>query len=269
MAGLIKADTIYGESSLRLNVGEITLINVNATAFNVAQPLNVQTNATVTGNLTVSTNQTISGNLTVMGNLAIEGTQVITNTQILIVEDKNIEIANVVSPTTTTANGAGLSIRTNSTAAGSRDPAIQWELPAQAFFINQGIDIQQVTERANVTANTLNGVSNFDILEGAVKFYTTNPTGNWTINLRGDSSNTCDSITTVGDSVTVAYLANNGGTAYYQTAVQIDGFGRTVKYQGGSAPSSGNANSIDIYSITLVKTAANTWTVLASQTQYA
>ncbi len=67
----------------------------------------------------------------------------------------------------------------------------------------------------------------------------------------------------------VAYLANNGGTAYYQTAVQIDGFGRTVKYQGGSAPSSGNANSIDIYSITLLKTAANTWTVLASQTQYA
>jgi hypothetical protein len=51
--------------------------------------------------------------------------------------------------------------------------------------------------------------------------------------------------------------------------VQIDGFGRTVKYQGGSAPSSGNANSIDIYSITLVKTASNTWTVLASQTQYA
>ena len=257
MAGLIKADTIYGESSLRLNVGEVTLINVNATAFNVAQPLNVQTNATVTGNLTVN------------GNMRVEGTQFITNTEILVVEDKNIEIANVATPTTTTANGAGITVRTGSTAAGSRDPSIQWELPNQAWLINQGIDIQQVTERANVSANTLNGVSNFDVLEGAVKFYTNNPTGNWTINIRGNSSNTFDSITATGDSVTLAYLANNGGTAYYQTAVQIDGFGRTVKYQGGSAPSSGNANSIDIYSITLVKTAANTWTVLASQTQYA
>lgn len=266
MAGLIKADTIYGESSLRLNVGEVTLINVNATAFNVAQPLNVQTNATVTGNLTVGRDVTITGNL------AVEGTQIITNTNILIVEDKNIEIANVATPTTTTANGAGITVRTNNGATGlggARDPYIQWELPSQAFLFNQGIDIQQITERANVSANTLNGVSNFDVLEGAVKFYTNNPTGNWTINLRGNSSNTFDSITSTGDSVTLAYLANNGGTAYYQTAVQIDGFGRTVKYQGGSAPSSGNANSIDIYSITLIKTASNTWTVLASQTQYA
>ena len=257
MAGLIKADTIYGESSLRLNVGEVTLINVNATAFNVAQPLNVQTNATVTGNLTV------------IGNMTVQGTEFVTNTEILVVEDKNIEIANVATPTTTTANGAGITVRTGSTAAGSRDPSIQWELPNQAWLINQGIDIQQVTERANVSANTLNGVSNFDVLEGAVKFYTNNPTGNWTINIRGNSSNTFDSITATGDSVTLAYLANNGGTAYYQTAVQIDGFGRTVRWQGGSAPSSGNASSIDIYSITLVKTASNTWTVLASQTQYA
>jgi hypothetical protein len=257
MAGKIKSDIIQGESSLSLNVGEVTYITVGGSSYNIAQPLNVQTNATV------------KGNLNVIGNMTIEGTQFITNTEILIVEDKNIEIANVANPTTTTANGGGISIRTNNTAAGSRDPAIQWELPTQAFSINQGIDIQQVTERANVTANTLNGVSNFDVLEGAVKFYTNNPTGNWTINIRGNSSNTFDSITATGDSVTVAYMANNGGTAYYQTAVQIDGFGRTVKYQGGSAPSSGNANSIDIYSITLVKTAANTWTALASQTQFA
>ena len=257
MAGIIKADTIYGESSLRLNVGEVTLINVNATAFNVAQPLNVQTNATVTGNLTV------------IGNMTVQGTEFVTNTEILVVEDKNIEIANVATPTTTTANGAGITVRTGSTAAGSRDPSIQWELPNQAWLINQGIDIQQVTERANVSANTLNGVSNFDVLEGAVKFYTNNPTGNWTINIRGNSSNTFDSMTATGDSVTLAYMANNGGTAYYQSALQIDGFGRTVRWQGGSAPSSGNASSIDIYSITLVKTASNTWTVLASQTQYA
>ena len=78
-------------------------------------------------------------------------------------------------------------------------------------------------------------------------------------------------MTATGDSVTVAYLANNGGTAYYQTALQIDGFGRlaNTKWQGGSAPSSGNANSIDIYSLTMIKTASDTWTVLASQTQYA
>jgi len=259
MAGIIKADTIYGESALRLNIGEVTYITVGGTSWNVAQPMNVQSNLTVIGDATFS------------GNLRVEGTQFITNTEILVVEDKNIEIANVATPTTTTANGAGITIRTGLTASSNRDPSIQWELPNQSFLINQGIDIQQVTERANVSANTLNGVSNFDVLEGAVKFYTNAPTGNWTINIRGNSSNTFDSITATGDSVTVAYLANNGGTAYYQTALNIDGFGRlaNTKWQGGAAPSSGNANSIDIYSLTLLKTAANQWTVLASQTQYA
>jgi hypothetical protein len=257
VAGLIKADTIYGESSLKFNIGEVTYITVGGTSWNVAQPMNVQSNLTVIGDATFS------------GNLRVEGTQFITNTEILVVEDKNIEIANVGSPTTTTANGAGITIRTGLTASGSRDPTIQWELPNQSFLINQGIDIQQVTERANVSANTLSGVSNFDVLEGAVKFYTNNPTGNWTINIRGSTANSFDSMTATGDSVTVAYLANNGGTAYYQTGLQIDGFGRTVKWQGGSAPSSGNASSVDIYSITLLKTASNTWTVLASQTQYA
>jgi hypothetical protein len=257
MAGLIKADTIYGESSLKFNIGEVTYITVGGTSWNVAQPMNVQSNLTVIGDATFS------------GNLRVEGTQFITNTEILVVEDKNIEIANVATPTTTTANGAGITIRTGLTASGSRDPSIQWELPNQSFLINQGIDIQQVTERANVSANTLSGVSNFDVLEGAVKFYTNNPTGNWTINVRGSTSNSFDSMTATGDSVTLAYMANNGGTAYYQTGLQIDGFGRTVKWQGGSAPSSGNASSVDIYSITLLKTASNTWTVLASQTQYA
>jgi len=260
MAGLIKADTIYGESSLKFNIGEVTYITVGGSSWNIAQPMNVQSNLTVIGDATFS------------GNLRVEGTQFITNTEILVVEDKNIEIANVGSPTTTTANGAGITIRTNNGATGlggARDPVIQWELPGQSFLINQGIDIQQVTERANVSANTLSGVSNFDVLEGAVKFYTNNPTGNWTINIRGNSSNTFDGMTATGDSVTVAYLANNGGTAYYQTGLQIDGFTRTVKWQGGSAPSSGNASSVDIYSITLLKTASNTWTVLASQTQYA
>jgi hypothetical protein len=268
-------NTVTTDTIVDSSVTATKLANTAVTAGNYGSASNIpvvrvdaQGRVTYAANVALSVNS-ISGDLTISGNLNVEGDTITTNTQTLIVEDKNIEIANVANPTTTTANGAGITIRTANTAAGSRDPKIQWELPSQAFLINQGIDIQQVTERANVSANTLNGVSNFDILEGAVKFYTNNPTGNWTINIRGNSSNTFDGMTATGDSVTVAYMANNGGTAYYQSGLQIDGFTRTVKWQGGSAPSSGNASSVDIYSLTLLKTASNTWTVLASQTQYA
>ena len=60
-----------------------------------------------------------------------------------------------------------------------------------------------------------------------------------------------------------------GSTAYYLNAYQIDGSSVTPKWQGGSAPTAGNASSIDSYSFTIIKTADATFTVLASQTQFA
>ena len=72
-----------------------------------------------------------------------------------------------------------------------------------------------------------------------------------------------------GQSVTVAFLVTQGGTAYYNSAVQVDGSSVTPKWQGGTAPSSGNTSSIDVYSYTIVKTANATFTVFASQTRFA
>jgi hypothetical protein len=54
---------------------------------------------------------TVGGNLTVVGNLAVEGTTTTLNTAELTVEDKNIVIANVASPTNITADGAGITIK--------------------------------------------------------------------------------------------------------------------------------------------------------------
>ena len=64
-------------------------------------------------------------------------------------------------------------------------------------------------------------------------------------------------------------LTTQGSTAYYQTGFQIDGVSVTPKWLNGSAPSSGNANSLDVYAYTILKTATNTWTVMASRTRYA
>ena len=72
-----------------------------------------------------------------------------------------------------------------------------------------------------------------------------------------------------GESITIAHIVSQGGTAYYNSAFQIDGSSVTPEWQGGSAPSGGNTSSLDAYSYTIIKTGDATFTTLASQTQFA
>ena len=127
-------------------------------------------------------------------------------------------------------------------------------------------------ENIAISATAATGTVNYDVLtNGAVTYYTANATGNWTLNLRGDGSTTMNSVMSTGKSLTVAFLVTNGGTAYYQTALQVDGTtsGVTLEWQNGAAPAAGNINSIDAYSITLIKTGSATYTAVASQTKFA
>ena len=73
----------------------------------------------VTGNVSGSTTATnastlLSGatgdDLTLSGNLTVNGTQTIIDSTVLSVEDKNIGIGSVTTPTNTTANGGGLTL---------------------------------------------------------------------------------------------------------------------------------------------------------------
>lgn len=135
--------------------------------------------------------------------------------------------------------------------------------------INYGI-VKSPTENCTVSATAATGTINFDTQTQAVLYYTSNASANWTVNFRGNSGTTLSSLLAVNDSITCVFLVTQGSTAYYNSAVQIDGSSVTPKWQGGTAPSAGNASSIDAYSYTIVKTAATpTYTVFASQTKFA
>ena len=129
--------------------------------------------------------------------------------------------------------------------------------------------IQQLAEKVTNSATAATGTVNYDVTTQAVLNYTTDASGNWTLNIRGDGSNSLDSIMDTGESITVAHIVKQGGTAYYNSAVQVDGSSVTPEWQGGSAPTEGNTNSLDIYTYTVIKTGAATFTVLAAQTQFA
>ena len=134
--------------------------------------------------------------------------------------------------------------------------------------VNGGILIQS-EERWNIVAAASTGTINIDALTSTLWYYTTNATANWTLNFRGNSTTTLSSILAVGDSVTIAFAAAQGTTAYRPTVFQIDGNAVTPLWQGGTAPTAGNVSSTDLYVFTILKTAATpTYTVFASQTQF-
>jgi hypothetical protein len=124
-------------------------------------------------------------------------------------------------------------------------------------------------EVATISATAATGTINYDVTTQSVLYYTTNASANWTVNFRASSGTSLNTALATGQSVTVAFLVAQGGTAYYNSAVQVDGSAVTPKWQGGTAPTSGNTSSIDVYQYTIVKTASATFTVFASQTKYA
>ena len=138
----------------------------------------------------------------------------------------------------------------------------------RATFNGQG-KIQSVAEKVTTEATAATGTINYDVLTQAVWNFTSDAAANWTLNIRGDGSNTLDNIMDTGESVTIAHIVKQGSSAYYNSAVQIDGSSVTPEWSGGSAPSAGNASSLDVYTYTIIKTGSATFTVLASQTQFA
>ena len=123
-------------------------------------------------------------------------------------------------------------------------------------------------EKTTVSATASTGTINYDLLTQSILYYTSNASGNWTLNIRGDGSNTLNSVMAVGETRTLTFLATQGSTAYYQTGFTIDGSSVTPKWLNGVAPSAGNTSGIDTYVVSIIKTGSAAFTVIESLTQY-
>jgi len=132
---------------------------------------------------------------------------------------------------------------------------------------NGNAKIFGVAEGVTITT-TFQTTLNYDTNTQAVFFANVAASSNFTVNLRGSSTSALNASLAIGESVTVALLAKNNNTTFYNNVLQVDGTTVTAIWQGGSAPTAGNASSTDVYTYTAIKTAASTYTVLASQTQF-
>jgi len=202
----------------------------------------------------------------------ITPSNVLTATNTQTVTNKTIPLAsNTLTGTLPVANG-GTGVNT-STGTGSVVLSVSPAFTGAVTFGGSSSQISStfpnIKETTTVSATAATGTINYDVTTQSVLYYTTNASANFTVNIRASSGTTLNAAMSTGEAITIAFLVTNGGTAYYNNAVQVDGSSVTPKWQGGTAPSAGNASSIDIYTYTVVKTASATFTVFASQTRFA
>ena len=149
------------------------------------------------------------------------------------------------------------------TTGGANTTALTLDLYQGSSF-NSSIRELVTVSAANATANV-----NFDVITQGILLFTANASANTTINIRGNSTVPLNNVLSTGQSVSVVLMSPQGATAYYNSLVQVDGNTVTPEWQGGTAPSSGNASSTDTYNYVIIKTGSNAYTILASQTKFA
>jgi hypothetical protein len=146
---------------------------------------------------------------------------------------------------------------------------IDWNSGLSQFDISESLLLVSPKEKINLSATAATGTINLDVSTASVNIRTSAAAGNYVLNVRGDSSNTLNSLMEIGESITVTFESPNGSTAYYATGYTIDGNSVTPKWLGGTAPSVGNVSATDLYMLQIRKTANATFTCLASLSKFA
>jgi chemotaxis protein histidine kinase CheA len=200
------------------------------------------------------------------GTSVVLGTGAATGDLINVYAFASFTVADTVSASSGGTFAGGITVQGSLTASstlGVTGATTLAGVSATSATVNGTLDIEEVYEKVTVQTSTT-GTITFDTTAQAVELYTADQTANRTINFSNVNANLA-----IGQSLSVAVLLTNGATPYYLNVYQVDGSAVTPKWQGGTAPSAGNASGIDSYNFTIIKTADATFTVLASQTQFA
>ena len=152
------------------------------------------------------------------------------------------------------------------------DVGISSAIPSSLLDVRGSISVGPgiVAENLYTVASALTGTVNFDVVtNGLVQYHTTNSSGTFVVNLRGDGSTTLNSLLRIGQTTVFTLYSAQNNASYYMTDFQIDGSSQTEKWNGGSAPSTGTASGVDVYTFNIMKTANATFTVFATFSNFA
>ena len=106
-------------------------------------------------------------------------------------------------------------------------------------------------EKVNITAGKLSDNQDIDLADGMVHYFTTQESTTALPNIRINSSTTLQTAMDTGDVCSVT-LITTAAAAGYAANLTIDGNAVTEEWVGGSAPSAGGSDGLDIYTYTII-----------------
>jgi hypothetical protein len=245
--GLADAVTVKNTTGTGVTIPAGKTMWVFNDGTNVVDVVTAAGSFAIAGAVSAGGTGTIGGNTTIGGTLGVTGATTLSST---------------LGVTGNTTVGGTFGATGNATLGGTLTIASTATMNGATVFNTRAL------EKVTVSATAATGTVNYDAITQTVLYYTSNATGNWTVNVRGNSGTALSSILSAGQSVTVVFIVTQGATAYYQSAFQIDGASVTPEWLGGSPPLGGNANSLDVYVYNIIRTAGG-YTVLASITRFA
>jgi hypothetical protein len=245
----------------------LTLVTNSNWQFNTTGVITAS-NLNVTNTLTLADVQ-VGGALTVTGNLTVNGTTTTIDTATLSIEDKNIGIASVTTPSNSTADGGGITIF----AGTDGDKSLTWNQNSDAFAFSNGVDIKGAVETVSVATTSELGGGKYllecDAQNGTV-FTHTIPSGGTVgiVSLR-DFPATKNSLTTY----TIIFTQNATGTGnttgstgigtnIFLKPYNVAGFSTSARVATASTITlSSTANDIDILSFAVLYNGSGTGTI--------
>lgn len=118
-----------------------TNISTGAVAASTIKTVNIGTGGVASSTTNVNIGSatgglvTVNSSLAVTGDLTVNGTTTTINSTTLSVDDKNIELASIASPTDTTADGAGITVK------GASDKTLNWVSTGASWTSSENFDL--------------------------------------------------------------------------------------------------------------------------------
>jgi hypothetical protein len=169
LAGVISNETGSGSLVFGTSPAITTSLTTASTSFDL-----VNTTATTVNFAGAALNLNLgntSGTVTVAGNLVVNGTLTTISSTTIEVGDKNLQLGSVASPTDSTANGGGLTLK------GATDKTWNWVLGTTSWTSSENIDLAntkvikingaEVLSASQYTGNALTATTATNVTGGA------------------------------------------------------------------------------------------------------
>ena len=269
------AVTAYVDSVNITASGIVTVTNTTASTSTTTGALIVSGGVGVAGSIFVGENVSIGGTLTYEDVTNVDSVGIVTaRAGVIINGGRGVQVTagglNVDAGIGTFDAGVALgsgatafSPASNVLTVGTANTEVVRVNANAGILLNNGI----LVERVKIDSDSLNS-DKFIRLQDGMVHYRSSAVG--AANVKPDIVSTTGINTdlAIGDTIAVTIITVAGNTSHYVDSIAIDGknTGITTYWTGGSTPSAGGGSAVDIYAFNILKTASETYTVVANQT---